>query len=120
MENNEDKFKRLCNFLDNYCFGLTLNTNDTFGYGCADTEEVDLQDIPLLLEIEEKFGSSGVLAYMSKVRGVDIIKPLIDKQYRRAKKWLEDKILSYDCNSIEDVTVCSNRWSNYMGLKLED
>ena len=79
-------------FLKKYCFWISINMNDTFGWACADYEQVDIEDIPKILEIEERFGSDGVNAFCAGIRGEDVMDhpELRTQQYYEAKKFLAD------------------------------
>jgi len=83
-------------FLNDYCDGVLINSNDTFSYATADYTLIDLMDIQKLLEIEKKYGYCGVLAFCAKVRSEEPLKPLVTKSYKLAKKELKDYTLFED------------------------
>lgn len=45
-----------------------LNLNDTFGWGCADCEDVTDEEYPVLAELYWKYGYCGMLYWVSKKR----------------------------------------------------
>lgn len=76
----------------NCAFHLTLNMNDTFGWATADSEDVSDIDIPKLVEVYQKFGSSGVDAFAAMQRGYDVMDhPAVRTPlYYAAKEYLKD------------------------------
>jgi hypothetical protein len=80
----------LFKMLEKYCFEVSVNCNDTFYYACADAERVDIQDLPKMLEVEEKFGGDGINAFCSLIRGEDVLKELQSDKYFAAKEYLKD------------------------------
>lgn len=85
---DESKFETLMDLLSD-CHYLTLNMNDTFGYACADSEEMDADDVGEILDIYKKYGSASLIAYASLKSGDLPIKPLRTKEFFKAKKELE-------------------------------
>jgi len=83
----------LWKFLSDYSHGITLNANDTFGWGCAESCEVDILDIPKLRQMETKYGYEGVLAFMAKVKKEDPLSQLVNARYKAAKKELKSYTL---------------------------
>jgi hypothetical protein len=81
--------KTIEQFLEEYCWEIPINMNDTFGYALAATSYVSLQDLPKLLEVEEKFGADGVNAFASCVEGMEVIKPHKTEQFLKAKEYLK-------------------------------
>lgn len=77
-------------FLYDHAFRFTLNANDTFGYACADSVEVAIEDLPKLLEVYQKFGNSGVDAFMSLVEEEDVLPELKNDKFKEAKEFLKD------------------------------
>lgn len=76
----------------NCAFHLTLNMNDTFGWATADAEDVCDIDIPKLVEVYQKFGSSGVDAFAAMQRGYDVMDHAAVRTplYYAAKEYLKD------------------------------
>jgi len=62
--------------------------NDTFGYACADAEEVGEHDVDVLTEVFKKYEWDGVIAFVSKKRGVEVIKELRTERYKEAMEYL--------------------------------
>ncbi len=81
-------------FLDKYAFYIDLNANDTFGYACADSTTIDIQELPGVIELDRLFGSDGVTAFMAHRRQTDPIPPLITKKYKEARKYIEDNFVT--------------------------
>jgi hypothetical protein len=49
-------------------YAFRLNMNDTFGFACADGEEMDDYDFELLMPIIAKYGRHALVAYVSVKR----------------------------------------------------
>lgn len=84
--------KNLHDFLKEYCFSISLNSNDTFAYACADSTNVDISDLSKLMEMEEKYSADGVNAFSSCVYGAefeDVIKPWQTENYFKALEELK-------------------------------
>lgn len=88
-------------FLDKYAFYIELNANDTFGYACSDGQTIDIQELPGLIELEKLFSYHGVTAFMAVKRGCEPIGPHITKEYKEARKYIEENFVkskySEDC-----------------------
>lgn len=91
-------------FLSHYCNGIELNANDTFGWGCSDSVFVSMLDVPMLLEIEAKYGDEGVIAMISKIAKKSPLKALINDKYIAAQMELENYILSDDLDAKDKET----------------
>lgn len=78
------------NFLYEHAFSITLNANDTFGWACADSVSIAIEDLPKLFEVEKLYGSDGVTAFMSLVADCNVIDPLNTEKYKQAKEYLKD------------------------------
>jgi hypothetical protein len=76
-------------YLYDNAFTFQLNANDTFGYACADSVSVAIEDLPKLLEVEEKFGGDGTLAFMALVEGCEVLKELQSARYHEAVAYLK-------------------------------
>jgi hypothetical protein len=82
----------LMEFLDCMLWEMP-NLNDTFGYAAADSERIYMDgesNQEKLVEMFRRYGISGINAYVSKIRGQDVIKPLQTDAYYAAKQELED------------------------------
>ena len=86
---DQNQSSNLEGFLNKFCFNVVINCNDTFHYASADSQEVDIQDLDKLIETYEKFGDSGVHAFLSLIRNYDCLKELKSDQYFKAKEYLE-------------------------------
>lgn len=60
---------------------MYLNMNDTFGYACADSEEVTLSEIPEVYRLWKKYGHHGLTAWSAVKRNVDPIDECKSEQY---------------------------------------
>lgn len=71
--------------------------NDTFGYACADCEELEPGNAEEVRKIADKYGWDGVTAWAAFRRGCEPIKPLLTEKYYKAreeiKKLVREKIL---------------------------
>lgn len=83
---------KLFRMLDKVAFSVSLNMNDTFGWACAESEEVAIIDLPKLLDVWEKFGSSGVDAFAAVQRDEDVMdhKAVRTPLYYAAKEYLKN------------------------------
>ncbi|MDO8659570.1 MAG: hypothetical protein Q7K54_03120 [Candidatus Parcubacteria bacterium] len=68
---------------------LYLNMNDTFAWACADAEEFTIEELPIIYDVFEKFGHSGIIAWASQKNGMEPIKPCCTDDYRAAKVYLK-------------------------------
>ena len=76
---------------------VSLNMNDTFGYACADAEDVLPEEFALVVELFEKFDYHGFTAWAAYKRKQDPnswscepIKPRITPQYLEAVAYIKD------------------------------
>ena len=83
---------KLVELIDEWTFGVELNANDTFAYVCADSTFVDSTDLWKLVEVYEKFGNPGVLAFQAHIRKEEPLKELITDKYKEARKYLKNFI----------------------------
>ena len=68
---------------------LVLNCGDTFAYACADAEDVPDDQIDLVRRMHDKFGYTGLVAWIASRRKCE---PLIQRQtaaYREARAFLD-------------------------------
>lgn len=42
---------------------ISINCNDFFAWGCADAEEIKVEDVAIVAEIQKKYGSNGLAAW---------------------------------------------------------
>jgi hypothetical protein len=89
-------------FLDAYACFIELNANDTFGYACSDSTAIDIQELPGLIQLEKLFGSGGVDAFMAKKRDCDPIPPLKTKEYKKARKYIEE---NFTCDKYSEACI---------------
>lgn len=69
-----------------------LNASDTFAYACADSVIVEgLEAYELLNECFDLFGTDGYTAFLSTVRGEDVIEPWKNQKFHEAMEWLKDR-----------------------------
>lgn len=80
-------------FLDDYAFFIELNANDVFGWACADSVTIDIQELPGVIDLYNKFDSSGVIAFMAKKRDCDPQSGFITKAYKEARKYIEENFV---------------------------
>lgn len=80
---------RLKQFMNDYAFWIELNANDTFGWACAESERVSVDDLDRLLEIEEQYGADGVIAFMAAKRNCEPLGQLITPEYKAARESLK-------------------------------
>lgn len=82
-------------------FGIDIALNDTWYYACADSENIDSDDVPELIPYIEKYGYDAVLAYIAIKREHDPqIPDVISENFYKAKEELQiladkDEILCY-------------------------
>lgn len=69
---NEEKVKALQTVLNgSFCF--VLNMNDTFGFACAESEEMGVDDFELMVPIIAKYGHHALIAYAAVKKKVEPI-----------------------------------------------
>lgn len=81
-------------------FWLALNMNDVFGFGCADAENMPVEDIKHVLPLFNQYGYDALLAYAAVKRGGDPLKQLRTIGYWDAKEklnMLRDNIPGFMC-----------------------
>lgn len=76
--------------LQETCFTVRVNCNDTFGYACADSEDIDVEDLPIMLELYQKFGWEGVIALCSKIRKCDPLSEVRNDKFKEAQEYIKD------------------------------
>lgn len=77
-------------------YSFPLNMNDTFGYACAESVDVDFPDMLVVTELYEKYGKPGVDAWASIKEDVHVIKERDTEKYKEARKEIESNSLKYD------------------------
>lgn len=71
-----------------YVLSISVTMNDVFA-PAADGYDIDIEDIPLAIELFEKFGYDGLVALASLREN---IKPMqITDKYKEATEYLENK-----------------------------
>lgn len=63
---------------------LCIRVNDTFFWGCADTEEISLDDIPNVFALWSAHKRDGLDAFVARRRGMHVIDQLRTPEYERA------------------------------------
>lgn len=63
---------------------IWLLMNDTFGYACADAEDVAVESLPLVARMWETHGYSGLTAFAANQRNQDPIVEHRTDEYKRA------------------------------------
>jgi len=97
---NREDLKTFYNMLmdDGLIFGITLNMNDTFGFGCAEDEFMSTFDLEYwMFDLYKKYGYKSFVAYASIKKGIDPIVGKDDKNFIAAKKEI-NKIKKEDPN----------------------
>jgi hypothetical protein len=61
-----------------------INCSDTFYYACTDMTEFDITDTAELLEMFDKFGTDGLIAWSARDRNETPLSELIDENYQNA------------------------------------
>lgn len=86
----EDKHDLLCRFLKKCCFSVDLNMNDTFGYACAESYNMDIHELDFVLCVYEQYEDDGINAFVAIRNKQDVIKPLQTEKYLEAKKQIKE------------------------------
>ena len=102
--------KTLLDFLGDYTFGIILNANDTFGWACADITNIDIEDLPALLDVYQRFGGDGVIAFQAHYRDEVPIGPLKTDAYKLAMEYLKDFIPLSQLNGVDEVREFCTKW----------
>ena len=71
----EMSFPGVEDFLRNQCFGVVVNMNDTFAWGCGDSEGIGVHDLGEALRLHKKYGSAGLDAFVIAKRRSQWAKP---------------------------------------------
>lgn len=87
-QRNMDRYQKLLKMVNSF-FKVSMNMNDTFGYGCADSENMDGEDIEEIFPLFEKYGFSTLAAYASVKRGYLPIKERQTEDFFKAKEEIE-------------------------------
>jgi len=94
-QGKDDRFSKLIDLLNGTTFFWhTLNMSDTFGYGCSDSEDLDILEFKVMFPLYEKYGHDAFVAYTSVKRDCLPVKEFQSKEFFEAKKEIE--ILSKD------------------------
>lgn len=65
---------------------MYINMNDTFGYACADSEEISVSELIEVRDIWKKYGHHGLTAWSAVKRNVDPIDECKSEQYTLTMK----------------------------------
>lgn len=84
------KTNEVVNFLYDHAFHITFNANDLFGWACADSVDVSIEDMPKMLEVYKLFGSSGIDALLALIDQSEVQEPCNTDKYKEAKEFLKD------------------------------
>lgn len=82
----------ISSFLDGFLF-VCPNLNDTFEYATADSEQIYLDsdgNQDMLVDVWAKFGYTGIVAYVAKMRNVEPLLKHRTDVYYQAKRHLEN------------------------------
>ncbi len=63
---------------------IDILVNDTFYYATSDSESIETEDLLIIHGLWEKFGYDGLVAWVSKKRGVEPLKEAQTNGYRKA------------------------------------
>jgi hypothetical protein len=81
---------KIVEFLHDHAFHITFNANDLFGWACADSVDVAIEDLPKMLEVYKLFGSAGLDALLALIDQSEVQEPLNTDKYKEAKEYLKD------------------------------
>lgn len=85
----EEKYDQLSKVFED-TFWFSINMSDTFGYACADVENIVPDDLVKILPIYKKYGHTALIAYASINReGVLPLSQLQTKDFFSALKELK-------------------------------
>jgi hypothetical protein len=90
-------------FNENRTVSFNLLMNDTFCYACADGEEVTINELSVVKEMYQTFGSSGLTAWVAIKRNEEPVRELRTSFYFAARDYLKDKFT--DNFQIEEVPI---------------
>jgi hypothetical protein len=65
---------------------LWVLMNDIFFWACADGEDVELDNLPLLRDLYLEYGYDGLIAWVAKKRGIEPQEPVITDEYKKARE----------------------------------
>lgn len=68
-----DEYNGLLNCFVKNQFWIVLNMNDTFGWACADAEQMPVEDLKKFLPIYKKYQHDATNAYAAVKRGCDVM-----------------------------------------------
>ena len=68
---------------------VELNMNDTFGYACADGEELKVEDFEVASKLYKQFENDGLTAFVAQKRNADPLKELVNEKYKAAREYLK-------------------------------
>lgn len=71
-------------------FSVVINLNDTFSYACAESDDIDRDDVEVIIPFIQKYGRSALIAYCSIKCGYDPSIPSeLSKEFYSAKEELK-------------------------------
>ena len=98
---DSEKLRILAMLEDCTYYSIPLNVNDTFNYG-ADSEDCDFPDFLAVTELHEKYGASGVDAWVAVKRSIEykemcdvLPKRMCDKYLQAKEQILADPLKYY-------------------------
>lgn len=99
----------------NATYGLELNMNDVFGWGCADSEELSGIDAIDLIPIIQKYGEVALIAYASVKRSGAIPQPPVLKDIKK-----DFYSAQYEIQKLADTgAILYDRYSDLQKMKKE-
>lgn len=98
--------KRTGKFITEYADKITINANDMFGPR-SESVDIDIFDVPKLVEMERKYGHDGVVAFLSKV--TESTPEVNSSNYNLAKEELE-KYTLFQYEEISDTQRQVSTW----------
>lgn len=87
MTDDSKKLQLILKLLKQDSFWIALNMNDTFGYGCADIEDLTFFELEKILPIYEKYGDDALTAFACVKRGEGCM-PIKERQNANFSKAL--------------------------------
>ncbi len=66
-----------------------LQMNDTFGFACADGEDIEVKDFEIILHLWRKYGYDGLIAWAAHKRSDTPLESLLTKDYLMALNEVE-------------------------------
>lgn len=93
---SHEELVSIAKMLSNCAYGdVSLNFNDIFAFACSYGVDCDEFDLVAVAKLYEKYGFDGVLAWASLKEGVEPLNISRYKQYKEARKHIEENRLKY-------------------------